>query len=129
MHYFLWACLGVIATTPLLFYAEKLKPKMMTHLMGLSLIFAALIYVGFAIAWGNTNWLLIEFLGVAGCCIFYLLALRFSVIWLSVGWLAHPIWDVVLHLNGPGSHIAPEWYAVACLSFDIVIAAYIFRRV
>ncbi|HEB29053.1 MAG TPA: hypothetical protein ENI05_15105 [Porticoccus sp.] len=128
MFYFLWFCLGVVLAMPLLILAERVKLNLMTHLMGASLVFAAIIYLGFALVWGDTYWLLIEFSGVVAYGIFYLLAVRFSAIWLSVGWLLHPIWDVVLHLNGPGSHVAPEWYAVACLSFDIAVAAYIFKR-
>jgi len=128
MYYFLWLCLGVVLAMPLLVLAERVKLNIMTHLMGLSLVIAAIIYIGFALVWGDTLWLLIEFFGVGAYGVFYLLAVRFSAIWISVGWLAHPMWDVVLHLNGPGSHVAPEWYAVACLSFDIVVAAYIFRR-
>jgi len=128
MYYFLWCCLGVVLAMPLLILSERVKLNVMTHLMGLSLVMAAIIYIGFALVWGDTQWLLIEFFGVVTYGVFYLLAVRYSAIWLSVGWLLHPMWDVVLHLNGPGSHVAPEWYAVACLSFDIAIAATIFRR-
>jgi len=128
MYYFLWFCLGVLLAVPLVILAESVKLNVMTHLMGVSLVIAAIIYIGFALVWGDTPWLFIELSGVVVYGLFYFLAVRFSAIWLSVGWLLHPIWDVVLHLNGPGSHLAPEWYAVACLSFDIVVAAYIFRR-
>jgi len=128
MYYFFWFCLGVVLAVPLLVLAERVKLNLMTHLMGLSLVTAAIIYIGFALVWGDSQWLLIEFSGVVAYGIFYLLALRFSAIWLSLGWLLHPVWDVMLHLKGPGLHIAPEWYAVACLSFDIVVAAYIFMR-
>ena len=79
--------------------------------------------------WGNSVWIAIEALGVFVYALFYWLSTKYSAIWLSLGWLLHPVWDVVLHLFGPGAHVAPEWYAVACLSFDIVVAAYIFYRV
>ena len=128
MYYFLWFCLGVALAAPLLVVAERVKLNLMTHLMGLSLVTAAIIYIGFALVWGDTPWLFIELSGVVVYGLFYFLAVRFSAIWLSLGWLLHPIWDVVLHLNGPGLHIAPEWYAVAYLSFDIAVAAYIFIR-
>ena len=44
---------------------------------------------------------------------------------MALGWSMHVIWDVGLHLMGPGHHVAPEWYAVACLSFGLVVAGYI----
>ncbi|TKB43139.1 DUF6010 family protein [Thalassotalea mangrovi] len=50
-------------------------------------------------------------------------------IWLALGWLLHPVWDIGLHLQGPGWHIVPPWYAVACVSFDILVAIYIVWRI
>jgi hypothetical protein len=54
-----------------------------------------------------------------------LLGLRDSPWWLVAGWALHPIWDVGLHYWGPGSAFASEPYAIACVSFDWVVAIYI----
>ena len=48
-----------------------------------------------------------------------------SPLWLALGWLAHPIWDVVLHLMGAGTSFTPAWYALACLGFDPLVAVYV----
>ena len=48
---------------------------------------------------------------------------------LAVGWQLHSVWDVGLHLRGPGRHVAPDWYAIACVSFDVLLAVVIARRV
>ena len=44
---------------------------------------------------------------------------------MTIGWFLHMGWDVVLHLMGPGLHIVPEWYAYACISFDVLMAGYL----
>ena len=51
--------------------------------------------------------------------------LRGSPWWLAAGWAAHPIWDVALHYFGPGGSFAPEGYTITCLSFDLLVAAYV----
>ena len=128
MYYFLWFILGAILAIPLLLLANRLKLRLMTHLLGISLIVAALIYVGFAAVWAGAGWLAVELVGVILYGKFYWLAIKYSANWLSIGWLLHPLWDVYLHLIGPGANIAPAWYVVACLAFDLVLAAYIFLR-
>jgi hypothetical protein len=54
-----------------------------------------------------------------------LLGLRDSAWWLAAGWALHPLWDVVLHYWGPGRTFASQPYAIACITFDWVVAAYI----
>lgn len=129
MFYMVWLVLGIVLTIPLLLFAQRLKYRTLTLLFGRSLLVAALIYLGFAVLWGTSTWVVIELAGVAAYGLFYWLALRSSLIWLSFGWLLHPVWDLVLHMHGPGAHVAPHWYAVACLSFDVVVAGYILYRV
>ena len=129
MVYFLWIILGLIAVWPFLWLAGKFDVKKMHTFLGLSLVVTAICYVGFALIWGDTTWLLVESSGVAIYGLFYLLSTRFSMVWLSVGWLLHPVWDAFLHLQGPGSHIAPAWWSVACISFDAAVAGYIVYRI
>ena len=45
--------------------------------------------------------------------------------WLAAGWAIHPLWDVVLHYLGAGHAFAPEAWAISCVSFDLLVAAYI----
>lgn len=94
------------------------------------LIMAAGAYFGFAIMASNLLgegpiWTLVELLGVVVFGAMALLGLRGSAWWLVAAWALHPIWDVVLHYVGPGNSFAPETYAIACVSFDWVVAAYI----
>lgn len=129
MHYALWLALGIVAVMPLICFAEKLKYPTAIKLLGRSLIIAAIIYIGFAFVWGDTRWLLVEAVGVAAYGLFYWLAIKGGGLWLALGWLLHPVWDIAVHMAGPGVHVVPEWYALACVSFDFAVAIYIVRRV
>jgi hypothetical protein len=95
-------------------------------LLVILLIVAAGAYFGFAIGAGaGPTWTLVE---LAQCIVFGAMALpglRGSPYWLAAGWALHPVWDVALHYFGPGRSFAPWTYAIACISFDLVIAAYI----
>ena len=45
--------------------------------------------------------------------------------WIVAGWALHPLWDVGLHYLGRGRPFAPETHTIACLSFDLLVAAYV----
>lgn len=95
-------------------------------LLAIFLIVAAGAYFGFAVKAGvGPGWILIE---LAHCVVFGAMALRGlrgSPLWLAAGWALHPVWDYALHYLGPGGSFAPWPYAIACISFDLVVAAYI----
>nr|WP_318780372.1 DUF6010 family protein [Atlanticothrix silvestris] len=77
-------------------------------------------------ATGDTlGWIVIEVAGVGIYGLLALLGLRYSNWWLMLGWMAHPLWDIGLHLVNQGSVFTPAWYAIACVSFDLLIAMYI----
>jgi hypothetical protein len=87
---------------------------------------AAGAYFGFAVV-GQAGplWLLIELGHIIGFGVLGLLGLRGSAYWIAAGWALHPVWDVALHYVGPGNAFAPWAYAIACVSFDLVVAAYV----
>jgi hypothetical protein len=90
------------------------------------LLFAAAgAYFGFAIAAGaGPLWTVVELLQVVAFGAFALLGLRGSPYWLAAGWALHPVWDIGVHYAGPGT-FAPTTYTIACVSFDLVVAAFI----
>ncbi len=128
MYFTISFLLGLVAVWPLLHFAHQKRLKTVRRLLGQGLVVAALIYIGFAIIWGDLTWIGIETLGVLIYSACYWLSNKFSIVWVGIGWLLHPLWDVFLHLIGPGNHVAPEWYAIACISFDVAVALYIFWR-
>ena len=93
------------------------------------LFIAAGAYFGFAIVGREVvgtqpNWMLVELVQVVVFATLALLGLRGSPYWLAAGWALHPLWDFVLHYIGPGHSFTPWTYAIACVSFDWLIAVY-----
>jgi len=87
-------------------------------------------YFGFAtlgreVVGTHPIWTLVELAQVIVFGTLALLGLRGSPYWIAVGWALHPFWDVVLHYIGPGNAFTPWTYAIACISFDWLVAIYI----
>ena len=95
-------------------------------LLATVLFAAAGAYLGFAFAAPVARiWLLIELLQCIAFGALGLYGWRGNVKWLALGWALHPLWDFPLHYIGPG-RFAPWPYTIACLSYDWVVATYIF---
>ena len=96
-------------------------------LLATVLFAAAGAYFGFAFN-GTTPriWVLIELLQVVAFGILGLYGWRGSPYWLALGYVLHPLWDFGVHHVGPGRSFAPVPYVFACVSFDWVVAVYIF---
>jgi hypothetical protein len=91
-----------------------------------SLFITAGLYVVFALRAGeSTLRVAAEVVGVAIFGGMGLVGLFNSTWWIVAGWALHPLWDVGLHFVGPGRSFAPETYMIACLSFDLLVAAYV----
>jgi hypothetical protein len=95
-------------------------------LLAFVLFGAASVYVMFAVQAGESGyWVVGELVGVAIYGSMGLLGLRGSPWWLAAGWAAHPVWDIALHHLGPGGSFAPDSYEITCISFDLLVAAYV----
>jgi hypothetical protein len=95
-------------------------------LLATVLFAAAGAYLGFAFQEGVSRiWVLVELLQCIAFGTLGLIGWRDSAKWLALAWALHPIWDFGLHYLGPGRTFAPMPYAIACISFDWVVAAYI----
>lgn len=96
-------------------------------LLATVLFAAAGAYFGFAFNESTPRiWILIELLQVIAFGTLGLYGWRGSPYWLALGYLLHPLWDFGVHHIGPGWTFAPLPYVIACISFDWVVAAYIF---
>ena len=121
---------GAFLAVPLIVIAFLLS-RFTRDLVGRSLLVvflfaAAGAYFGFALlAAPGPIWVLAELVQVIVFGAIALLGLRGSPWWLAAGWALHPLWDVVLHYIGPGYSFAPITYTIPCLSFDLLVAAYI----
>lgn len=123
-----WLVAGLLSGWWYIRFASKGHYRREQKAYSNGLVIAAVIYVVFALFHLDVTWICIELLGVVACVIFAWLGRRVSFYFVAAGWLVHPAWDVLLHLAGPGRHIAPDWYAIACLSFDFLLAAAIGYR-
>ena len=97
-------------------------------LLATVLFAAAGAYLGFAFAFAETVLRPSVFIELLQCIAFGTLGLygwRDNAKWLALGFALHPFWDFPLHYLGPGRTYAPWSYAVFCVSFDWVAAAYI----
>ena len=99
-------------------------------LLVIFLFIAAGAYFGFAtlgreLVDTQPLWMLVEIAQVIVFGAIGLLGLRGSPYWIAVGWVLHPFWDVVVHYIGPGHAFTPWTYAIACISFDWLVALYI----
>lgn len=120
----LWLLLGFVLGGLFLVYARA-QGHAQRRVLAFGLVIAAVIYVGFALDGAGPVWVLVEILGVGVYGALAWLGLRRSVLWLALGWALHTLWDAGLHLTGAGAAFAPEWYAVLCISFDLLVAGYI----
>ena len=98
--------------------------------LAIFLFVAAGAYFGFAIVGrevvgAHPDWMLVELAQGIVFGTMALLGLRGSPYWLAAGWALHPFWDVLLHYIGPGHSFTPWAYAIACVSFDWLVAIYI----
>ena len=125
MYFLFWFIIGLVLGSLLILMGRRLSSKKEKDFLALSLLIAALVYIGFALISGSNYWLGIEGIGVLVYGTFAFLGYRYAAIWVGLGWLIHPLWDAVLHLYGAGHVIAPDWYTVACISFDVVVGVYI----
>ncbi|WP_433505083.1 DUF6010 family protein [Pseudonocardia halophobica] len=113
----LWSLVGIALSR----YVRDVAGRI---LLAAVLIAAAVFYVVFA-AQGDAGgaWLAAEVVGILVYGGMAVLGVRRSPYWLAAAWALHPVWDIVLHNIGPGRAFAPEPYTIACLSWDLVVAA------
>lgn len=95
--------------------------------LAIGVFVAAGAYLWFAIIGPSPRiWILIELLQVVVFGAMGLAGWKGPVRWLLLAWLLHPVWDFVLHYLGPGRSFTPVIYSLSCITFDWIVAAYIF---
>jgi hypothetical protein len=118
-----YAAIFIIVALVIYRFVGEFAPR---SFLVLFLFIAAGLYIVFALTAGEgILWIVGEVVGVAIFGVMALLGLGRSLWWIVAGWALHPLWDVGLHYVAPGRSFAPESYTIACLSFDLLVAAYI----
>ena len=119
---------GVILSLVAFLLSKFWKDIAARTLLATVLFAAAGAYLGFAFAVEGTvlrGWVFVEMLQCIAFGTLGLYGWRGNAKWLALGWALHPFWDFPLHYLGPGRSFAPWTYAVFCLTFDWVVAAFI----
>lgn len=120
--------IGIVAALVFIMIARLGGANWEKKAFAFGLFIAALIYMGFAVfAGASSMWRATELMGLGLFTLVAVLGLRVSAWFLAAGWLAHGLWDALLHLTQHASFV-PDWYPVVCLSFDLIVAAYIAVR-
>jgi hypothetical protein len=117
--------LGLASAWAYVLYARRFGDREL-QVLASGLVIAALIYVVAALVQGATEVVLLELAGAAVFGLFAALGLRKASVWLAVGWALHVGWDLAAQLAD--EPVLPLWYAIACLAFDLVVAAAIVRK-
>ena len=123
-----WLLAGLVAGAAFVYAARRSHARRERAYFRNGLLVAAAIYVLLAVLAGDGLWLGAEIVGLAVYGSLAVLGRRFGDHWTATGWLLHPLWDGPLHLSGSGAAVAPAWYVVACVSFDLLVGAAILVR-
>jgi hypothetical protein len=119
--------IGGIVLSVLAFVLSRFVKDIVGRTLLATVLFAAAgAYFGFAFNPTTSRiWVVIELLQVVAFGVLGLYGWRGSPYWLALGYALHPVWDFGVHYLGPGSSFAPMQYAISCISFDWIVAAYI----
>lgn len=115
---------GVFLAALTVAVAAALPPERALALLALLLAFAAAVYVGIAEAGPDRSERRLQWFVALGFVGLALLGLLRSPLVLAGAWLLHAAWDWRNHRKGGAAQAAPA-YPVACLAYDLVVAAFL----
>ena len=116
--------LGAVLALLFILFARTRGPQREPLIYSIGLIVAAFLYVAFSFTGATTEWFIIELIGLVVFTLIAVLGLRVSPWFLVIGWASHVWWDVLLHFVREQPFV-PDWYPLACISFDLIVAGYI----
>ncbi|HWR13710.1 MAG TPA: DUF6010 family protein [Terriglobales bacterium] len=132
----LYVVLGVLAAIGSITLTRRFSPKAERIFYGLLLWMIAALYLAFAAYFGaDTAWRA-ETIAVLVFVVLGLVGLRLPYA-LVAGYVFHGIWDLIHELHAHGVYAAgeagqltaiPLAYGVFCVTFDLFIAGYIYKR-
>ena len=102
------------------------RSLLVAFLVGMPLVYVAR-YLFTSTGRAGNDWFWIEILGVMIFAALAVLGLKRSPWFLAIGIVAHGLaWDSWHYRN---STYIPDWYALACLTVDLALGAYVAARV
>lgn len=115
---------GITLAGLTIFLVQALPATIHRKIYAITLIIAAFIYVFFYSFSQNTTWIFTEAIGGIIFSLISFIGLKFSPWFLVIGWLTHPLWDLLID-NHKLTPFVPHWYPIVCIGYDIAIALYI----
>ena len=119
---FLELAIGITLAGLTVLIIQALPPEIHHKIYAVALILAASIYVGFSLLSQNTTWIFTETIGVIIFSLIAFIGVKFSPWFLVMGWLIHPVWDLLID-NHKLTTFLPHWYPTVCTGYDIAIAS------
>jgi hypothetical protein len=117
--------LGIAGAAVLCGIAWLLPAERGLDLLAVGLAVVGAVYLGSALNDGRLRLQLLE----GGVAVFFLVlalvGLWYAPLVLAAGWLLHAVWDYFHHPHPLGAPVAAHWYPLACLSFDVLVAAFL----
>ena len=117
--------LGAVICGFFIVLARRFGAQREVWVYAVGLVLAAIIYLGCALRGGESRWAILALVAVALFTLSAWLGVRFSTIFLGVGWALHAGWDALMHAILSVGFV-PSWYPTTCLAFDLVLAGYVF---
>lgn len=124
--YVSWVLFGLVTAGLLAWVCHRLDRD--REILGISLILLGGWYLVFGVTAGQGVQVLLP--QAAGGLFFAacgLAGLKYSLLFLSMGWSLHAAWDIASPLFSDVSYM-PHWTAPACLGFDLLLGTYIFAK-
>ena len=127
--------IGFIIAIPGTIYLTRkfLRPRHEMLYFAISLVPIAIFYIGFAYYYGDLEAMHAEIVGVIIFSVLAIFAIQLHSAILVYAYIAHALWDVLheVFVHGftglPWSQV-PMGYAAFCLAYDLIIAAYAWKR-
>ena len=126
MEFGLWVLFGLVGGAASIWVSRLLDRERLVF--GGALVIAGVWYVAFGVHAGRDfEVLLPQILGGAFFALCGLAGIRYSVLFVSIGWLVHVGWDFASPVFSDVSYM-PSWTVPACLGFDVLVGVYLFLR-
>lgn len=116
---------GMVGAVVLCGIAWLLPAERGLDLLAVGLAVVGAVYLGSALNDGRLQLQLLEGGVAVVFLVLALVGLWYSPLVLAAGWLLHAVWDSFHHPHPVGAPIAAHWYPLACLSFDVLVAAFL----
>ena len=126
MDYAIQVLVGVLLALVFIGIARGIKRERL--IFGLSLLVAGFWYAGYGLFANFTiDVLTVQIVGGLLFIAAALLGLKYSILFIGVGWMSHGAWDLISPFISDVSYM-PAWTEPVCLGYDLLVGIYLVLR-